>query len=147
LQRLRRPARDPRPRPLATHQSLRTHDGATVLTYYRPFPGADPATARRELLAASWTTLRDDVVRDLSRPHPSIAHDVRRLDVMRYGHAMVRPETGFVCGPALDAAAAALTGPVHLAHADLSGFSLFEEAFDWGGRAATRIPARRPRFS
>jgi hypothetical protein len=25
--------------------------------------------------------------------------------------------------------------------------SIFEEAFDWGGRAAARIVARRPRFS
>ena len=66
---------------------------------------------------------------------------------MRYGHAMVRPEVGFVCGPALAAAASALAGPVHLAHADLSGFSIFEEAFDWGSRAAARIVARRPRFS
>jgi hypothetical protein len=70
---------------------------------------------------------------------------VRRLDVMRYGHAMVRPGVGFVCGPLLAAAGAALTGPVHLAHADLSGFSLFEEAFEWGRRAASRILARLPR--
>ena len=52
-----------------------------------------------------------------------------------------------MCGSALGAAASALAGPVHLAHADLSGFSIFEEAFDWGGRAAARIVARRSRFS
>ncbi len=61
---------------------------------------------------------------------------------MRYGHAMVRPEVGFVCGVTLGAAGGALTGPVHLAHADLSGFSLFEEAFEWGSRAAARVLAR-----
>ena len=86
------------------------------------------------------------MLRDLARPHPELAREVRRLDVMRYGHAMVRPEPGFVCGPALAAAGAALRGPVHLAHADLSGFSLFEEAFDWGARAAARVRARLPRF-
>jgi hypothetical protein len=31
---------------------------------------------------------------------------------------------------------------VHLAHADLSGLSLFEEAFDWGSRAARRVLLR-----
>jgi cbb3-type cytochrome oxidase cytochrome c subunit len=31
---------------------------------------------------------------------------------------------------------------VHLAHADLSGLSLFEEAFEWGSRAAGRVLAR-----
>jgi hypothetical protein len=131
----------------AMHQSLRSHDGPTVLTYYRPYPGPDPAAARRALLDASWTALRDDVLRDLARPHPELAREVRRLDVMRYGHAMVRPEPGFVVGAALAAAGAALAGPVHLAHADLSGFSLFEEAFDWGGRVAARVRARLPRFS
>jgi len=132
---------------VATHQSLRTHAGATVLTYYRPFPGPSPTEARRALLAASWASLREDVLRDLGRPHRDIARQVRRLDIMRYGHAMVRPEVGFVCGPSLAAAGSALAGPVHLAHADLSGFSIFEEAFDRGGRAAARILARRPRFS
>jgi hypothetical protein len=126
---------------VATHQSLRTYDGPTVLTYYRSFPG-DPARARRSLLEASWPSLRDAVLRDLAGPHPGLAREVRRLDVMRYGHAMVRPEVGFACGPALAAAGAALTGPVHLAHADLSGLSLFEEAFDWGSRAAGRVLAR-----
>ena len=96
---------------------------------------------------ASWTTLREGVLHDLARPHPDLAQDVRRLDIMRYGHAMVRPEVGFVCGAALAAAASALAGPVHLAHADLSGFSIFEEAFEWGSRAAARILVRRPRFS
>ncbi|HTO11043.1 MAG TPA: NAD(P)-binding protein [Candidatus Binatia bacterium] len=131
----------------AAHQSLRSHEGASVLTYYRPYAGPDPSAARRALLGASWTSLRDDVLRDLVRPHPELAREVRRLDIMRYGHAMVRPEPGFVCGGARAAAGAALTGPVHLAHADLSGFSLFEEAFDWGARAAARVRARLPRFS
>jgi hypothetical protein len=106
---------------VATHQSLRTHDGPTVLTYYRSFPGPDPGGARRALLEASWSALRADVLQDLRRPHPELAREARQLDVMRYGHAMVRPEVGFVCGPDLAAAAAALSGPVHLAHADLSG--------------------------
>jgi len=132
---------------VATHQSLRSHPGPTVLTYYRCYPGPDSAATRRALLEASWATLRDGVLRDLARPHPELAREVRRLDVMRYGHAMVRPEVGFVCGAARAAAAAALSGPVHLAHGDLSGFSLFEEAFDWGTRAAARICARRPRLT
>jgi hypothetical protein len=130
---------------VATHQSLRTHDGPTVLTYYRSLFGPDPASGRRALFGASWASLRDEILRDLSRPHPDLAHEVRHLDVMRYGHAMVRPEVGLVCGAALAAAQTALAGPVHLAHADLSGFSLFEEAFEWGTRAAARVVARLAR--
>lgn len=127
---------------VATHQALGPQPPATVWTYYRSFPGPDPAASRRWLLAAPWPTLRDAVLADLGRAHPDLPSHVRRLDVMRYGHAMVRPEVGFVCGPARAAAARTLRGPVHLAHADLSGFSLFEEAFDWGTRAAARVLAR-----
>jgi hypothetical protein len=116
-----------------------------VLTYYRSFPGPDPAPARHALFEASWASLRDEILRDLRRPHPELAHEVRQLDVMRYGHAMIRPEVGFVCGAALAAAQTALTGPVHLAHGDLSGFSLFEEAFEWGTRAAATVVARLAR--
>jgi NAD(P)-binding Rossmann-like domain len=127
---------------VATHQSLRSHPGPTVLTYYRSYPGPDPVQARRALLDASWAALRDGILRDLARPHPELAREVRRCDIMRYGHGMVRPEVGFACSATLAAAGSALRGPVHLAHSDLSGFSLFEEAFDWGSRAAARVRAR-----
>ena len=127
---------------VATHQSLRTHHGATVWTYYRPFAGRDPVATRRELAATPWAVWRDRILADLGRAHPELARSVRHLDVMLYGHAMVRPEAGFVCGPALAAAATALRGPVHLAHSDLSGFSLFEEAYEWGTRAAQRVLRR-----
>jgi hypothetical protein len=60
-----------------------------VLTYYRSFPGPEPTIAPRALLEASWSTLRESVLRDLARAHPGLAREVRRLDVMRYGHAMV----------------------------------------------------------
>ncbi|HEV8616688.1 MAG TPA: NAD(P)-binding protein [Methylomirabilota bacterium] len=129
---------------VATHQSLRTHDGPSVLTYYLPLATGSPAEARRALLDAPWSTWRERVLRDLGRAHPDLASRVRRLDVMRYGHGMVRPEVGFVGGAALRAASTALRGPVHLAHSDLSGFSLFEEAYEWGGRAARRALARMP---
>jgi hypothetical protein len=127
---------------VATHQSLRTWDGPTVLTYYRPFPGRPPGEVRRELERASWRSLAEQVLADLARPHPGLGRAVRRLDVMLYGHAMVRPGVGFVTSPALAAAGRALAGPVHLAHADLSGFSLFEEAYEWGGHAGAAALAR-----
>lgn len=126
----------------ATHQSLRTGGGATVLTYYRSFPGEDPSAVRREMLSTPWTTHKDRVLADLARAHPEISSRVKRLDVMLYGHGMVRPEIGFVCGGDLRSATASLHGPVHLAHSDLSGFSLFEEAFDWGTKTGDIVLAR-----
>lgn len=131
---------------VATHQSLRTHPGPTVCTYYQSFPNRDPLSVRRELLGGSWEFFRDRILADLSRAHPEIGRQVRRLDVMLYGHSMVRPEVGFVWGKARLQAIGALRGPVHLAHADLSGLSLFEEAYEWGTRAADRVLSRLGRL-
>jgi hypothetical protein len=63
-----------------------------------------------------------------------------RVDVMRYGHAMPRPEPGFLArhrpwwDPPRDAR-------VFWANSDVSGLSLFEEAQDRGVRAAERALA------
>ena len=127
---------------VATHQSLRTHPGPTVWTYYHSFPNRDPLEVQRELLASSWESLRDRILADVSRPHPGIAQSIRRLDVMLYGHAMIRPEVGLMCGKVLRQVITSLRGPVHLAHSDLSGISLFEEAYEWGIRAADRVLLR-----
>ncbi|HUF93382.1 MAG TPA: hypothetical protein VMR23_13455 [Candidatus Limnocylindria bacterium] len=49
------------------------------------------------------------------------------------------------CGAAVTFVSAAsllaVCGPVHLAHADLSGFSLFKEAYHWGRRAGAHAAA------
>jgi hypothetical protein len=47
---------------------------------------------------------------------------------------MIRPTPGFIWGAARREAARPL-GPVHFAHSDLSGLSIFEEA-QWRGIAA-----------
>jgi len=58
--------------------------------------------------------------------------------VFRWGHAMVRPVPGFMSGGARTALSA-LRGRVHLAHSDLSGMSLFEEATYRGATAAEAV--------
>jgi hypothetical protein len=67
--------------------------------------------------------------------HPGIDTLVTRMRFMRHGHAMVQPAPGLLWGGARRQAQAAL-GNVRLAHTDLSGMALFEEALDQGVRAA-----------
>ena len=124
----------------ATHQSLRTTDGPTVWTHYWALSSGDPAAERRRLLAADWRTLAEWVLADLERAHPDVRACVERVDVMRYGHAMPRPEPGFL------AARASLWDPprdarVLYANSDVSGLSLFEEAQYRGVAAAERAVA------
>ena len=115
----------------AMHQSLRQGGGATVLTAYQALPGAERA-ALLDRPAAFWAAV---VLDDLARVHPDIRLRVQRVDLMRYGHAMAVPAPG-VRGSAALAALRAARGRVRFAHADLVGYSVFEEAFTLGHLAA-----------
>jgi protoporphyrinogen oxidase len=126
---------------VATHQSLATHLSKTVLTYYHAMAGGGPAEERARLLQTSWADWVDFILRDLSRPHPEIRELITRLDIFRWGHAMVQPRVGFMWGEARKRAAWP-HGNVYFAHSDLSGFSIFEEAQYRGVAAAERVLAK-----
>jgi glycine/D-amino acid oxidase-like deaminating enzyme len=113
---------------VATHQSFRQHIPQTVWTYYWALAHGAPADNRRWLLSQDWASLRDRVLADLSRAHPDIADCVTRVDIMRHGHAMVRPVVGFLSAPSRVHASRPGTDRVFYAHSDLSGLSIFEEA-------------------
>lgn len=122
---------------VATHQGGAPR-GPTVWTYYLPLAEGEPSKRRRELEALSWREASDLVVSDLERAHPDLRAYLERVDVMRWGHGMVRPVVGTAFEPQRARAQAPL-GPIHFAHSDLSGVALFEEAFFHGCRAADEV--------
>jgi monoamine oxidase len=131
----------------AMHQSTRPYAGATVLTAYRALGGDSPqalAENRRRLLdvpAHAWAQV---VLDDLSAVHPDLRRRVAQVDLMRYGHAMSIPVPGLRSHAALRALAEA-SGRVSFAHADLSAYSVFEEALHHGERAAGSVLAAQRR--
>lgn len=125
----------------ATHQSLATHREKTVWTYYWALAEHSPADGRRLLQQRSWSEWVELIMSDLERAHPDIRACVARIDIMRMGHAMVRPTPGFLRSTA---SLRALSGNgFHLANSDLSGLSLFEEAQFRGCAAADAAIAGR----
>ncbi|MFN7146660.1 MAG: NAD(P)-binding protein, partial [Myxococcota bacterium] len=116
-----------------------TYGGPGVLTWYEPLLG-DPAAARRALLPETWEQARDHVLDDLAPSHPDLLDVLERLDVWHWGHGTVRPAPGLHAVGRLDRLLA-LHPRVHLAHTDLSGVSLFEEASFHGVRAAEAVLA------
>jgi hypothetical protein len=119
---------------VATHQSA-SRPGPTVLSWYLPLSRQSPADARKDLLtrpAEHWQAMVRD---DLLAMNPDLKGAIRRIDLWRWGHGMIRPEPGFLFGIAPSARALARP-PVFLAHSDLSGLSLFEEAHYRGVLAA-----------
>ena len=122
---------------VATHQ-LGIDHGPTVFTWYHAFCDDDPVAARRRLLELTRDEAAELVLSDMESMHPEIRELTTRLDVMRWGHAMVRPRPGYRTNGARSLAATPWRG-VHFAHTELSGVALFEEAFDQGMRAAEEV--------
>ena len=126
----------------AGHQNLNPLPVPTVLTWYRAL--GDAPGVRAQLLARSWQSWRDEMLDELSVPHPDLRAKTVRVEVARYGHAMAIP----VPGTRSSAALAALRRPqpalwrrAHFAHGDLSGYSIFEEAFTHGHGAGQSVLA------
>jgi monoamine oxidase len=113
----------------ARHQSLDPRPGPSVLTYYQAL--GDRPDGRRQLLEQPWTFWRDEVLAALAAPHPDLIQRAQRIEITRYGHAMAIPLPGaLAAGTAMQPELRA--GRLHFAHADWSGYSIFEEAFTRG---------------
>jgi Protoporphyrinogen oxidase len=119
----------------STHQKAIDY-GAAVFTYYYPMCAEE--NGRAKLFALDWRELADIVLTDLSRAHPNISELTERIDIMRWGHAMISPRTNFLWSGARAEAQKPFRN-IHFAHSDLSGIALFEEAFYQGIRAALEV--------
>ncbi len=120
---------------VANHQTRALGPLASVVTWYMPLSRMEPAAARRLLLERDGAVWRDMVVADLLRSNPDLTGAITHVALWRWGHAMIRPTPGFIHAIA-PAARAAVHAPLFLAHSDLSGLSLFEEAHYRGTEAA-----------
>jgi glycine/D-amino acid oxidase-like deaminating enzyme len=123
----------------AMHQSLRTFADRTVWTFYWALAAGSPAANRRLLVEKDWAFWKEAILTDIERVHPSIRKCVSRVDVMRMGHAMVRPSVGAIYSPARAALKRETGGRLVFAHSDVSGLSLFEEAQYRGVTAAESV--------
>ena len=124
---------------VATHQLIRRRLQGTVFTYYRALHDVAPAEGRRLLLETPRAAWAEGILGELERVHPDIRRLATRLDIFRNGHAMRRPTPGSLFHGQREELANFRHPRIALAHADLSGFSLFEEAQYRGVRAAERM--------
>jgi hypothetical protein len=122
----------------ATHQSLAQRPQATVLTYYQPLDDLPPAKAREAALPRSHRDWSEQIVADLETAHPGIHDSITNLDVWLWGHAMIRPTPGFIWGDRRAGMQVPL-GRLAFAHSDMSGLSIFEEAYTRGVTTASAV--------
>ena len=102
---------------MATHQALQSHPTNSVLTYYLPLTTESSTLARQRLLNTPRSAWLNQIVAELSIPHPQLLESITQADLFRWGHA------------------------------DISDFSVFEEANYRGVNAAEAVlSAQRIRF-
>jgi protoporphyrinogen oxidase len=115
----------------ATHQSTALWPAPTVLTHYAAF-GTSLAT-RKNVLSAPWMLAKDRVLQELGVVHSDLALKAKQINITRYGHAMAVPvpRNTTKMQPSMPRLA--------FAHSDWAGYSVFEEAFEQGIRAANTL--------
>ena len=127
---------------VSTHQDIRaTQPPKTVFSAYVALSDRSPDQARKWMLKASADELVTLASADLKEAYGwRFGMNVERVDITLRGHAMAAPLPGFRSNAGLKALREA-DGPILFAHADLSGFSVFEEAAWWGVSAARKALA------
>lgn len=118
----------------AQHQGLDPRPGPQVWTLYWALPQAE----RAALLTATPQAWAARLLQTLTPLHPDLPERLQQLRLTRWGHAMAIPAPGVRGQPAL-AALLTLRNRVRIAHADLAGYSVFEEAFMAGLAAAASL--------
>lgn len=126
----------------ATHELLRQKIAQKNLTYYLPLTHLPPKEARKEAQQKTYEQWVNLVMNDLRKPHPNIEEATTEINILLWGHAMVQPLPGLVHGPVRGELGASI-GNIHFAHTDLSGASIFEEAFYQGLHTANKILSKK----
>jgi protoporphyrinogen oxidase len=121
----------------AQHQSLDPRPGPQVLSLYWALPSSE----RARLLTDSAEIWAQRAIATLTTTHPDLPQRLQSVRLTRWGHAMAVPAPGVRAqvsqGPL--AALRSAKGRVRFAHADLAGYSVFEEAFAAGMEAAAGL--------
>jgi hypothetical protein len=125
----------------ASHQRLDRVSGATVLTWYTALCGGPAAVERATAYERTHGQWCDLILADLRGVHPEIDSLVERIDVCVWGHGMIRPTPGLIWSETRRRMSEPI-GSIHFAHSDLSGLSIFEEAYTRGVQAAAAVAAQ-----
>ncbi len=124
----------------SNHQKLESRTKELVLTYYKAFADSDPQASRKKLHEANADQLTEDLLYELQKVHPDIREIVDEVEIQLWGHAMARPTVGELWGHRISRNKILNEcRRVQFVHTDVSGISIFEEAFDNAMRAVNHI--------
>lgn len=123
---------------LSNHQTTSLKKQDLVLTCYIPLSRNEPKAERKNLLESTDKQWFDLCLQELGSIDSNFKNAIKEYQVRRWGHGMISPYTGFYTSQNRKNAAKSLFNAIHFAHSDLSGISIFEEAFYSGQLAASK---------
>lgn len=121
------------------HQSLQQLQSKKVITYYYSFSSSDVKKSRKDLYQKESAYWKQLVFDDLKIAHPNIESVTEEINIHLLGHGMISPVPGFIFGKHKKEASQNIEGKIFFAHSDLSGISIFEEAFHQGINIVNQI--------
>lgn len=121
------------------HQSLQQVQSKKVITYYYSFSSLDVKKSRKNLYQKKSAYWKQLVFDDLKIAHPNIESVTEEINIHLLGHGMISPVPGFIFGKHKKEASQNIEGKIFFAHSDLSGISIFEEAFHQGINIVNQI--------
>ena len=118
----------------------------SVITFYAPLLQNGIENERKNLLMKGWDYWANRVVNDIKLMHPNISSLIERIDIVKWGHAMIRPTPNFVWGREREEMVKPINR-IHFAHSDVGGLPIFEQAFYSGEQAVKNILKSKDFFS
>ncbi|MFY8110329.1 MAG: NAD(P)-binding protein [Bacteroidia bacterium] len=120
----------------ACQQHLNMHENEKVITYYYPLSKGQPKQERELAYKRTEEDWKKIILADLKIAHPNIEESIKEIEIKLWGHGMIRPIPGLIKGDEIKEMRKPLNHRIYFANSDITGISIFEEAFHSGLDAA-----------
>ena len=121
------------------HQNTDFNSSKKIITYYRSFSSENSKQARRNLYKMTDVEMKNLVFEELKLAHPHFEEMVEEVYFHKLGHGMITPVPNTIFGEKKAFLKKDIDNKIFFAHTDLSGISIFEEAFHQGIDAAKKM--------
>ncbi len=123
----------------ANQQDIKLIEKKKVLTYYLPLCDREPRLSRLAAYTRTYEQWLEIIIPEMEQMHPGITPHIEQADIWLWGHGMISPVPDYIWGKTRTSAKEPLENKIFFAHSDLSGISIFEEAFHHGIDAAQQL--------
>lgn len=122
----------------ACHQTQDRLQNKTVITFYYNFSEQAAKQEREFVYGKDENFWRTFILDDLKTAHPELEEAVDEMELYLYGHGMICPAVGFRSSSSRKQLETGFDN-LHFVNSDVSGISIFEQAFYKGTLAAKKI--------